>query len=48
MHNPNKNMKKEEITKEFPKGKENYCPQCYFEDDIVILRKECKHYILKK
>ena len=34
-----------EITKEFPEGKENYCPQCYFEDDKVILRKDCPHKI---
>lgn len=32
-----------EKTKEFPEGKENYCPQCYFDDDNVILRKECPH-----
>lgn len=32
-----------EKTKEFPQGKENYCPRCYFEDDKVILKSECKH-----
>lgn len=31
------------ISAEFPKGKENYCPQCYFEEDVVILRGECHH-----
>jgi hypothetical protein len=30
-------------TKEFPDGKENYCPRCYFEDDLVVLKKDCKH-----
>lgn len=30
-----------EVTSEFPKGKENYCPTCYFDDDKVILRSEC-------
>ena len=34
-------MKKVEITKEFPEGKENYCPRCYFEDNKVVLRKDC-------
>ena len=34
---------KGEITKEFPEGKESYCPQCYFEDDKTILRKDCPH-----
>lgn len=29
---------------EFPEGKENYCPICYFEDDKVILRIDCRHY----
>lgn len=33
----------ESETKEFPQGKDSYCPQCYFEDDIKVLRKECKH-----
>lgn len=28
---------------EFPEGKENYCPRCYFEDEVVVLRKDCKH-----
>ena len=36
---------KGEVTKEFPQGKENYCPRCYFEDDEVILRINCKHNI---
>jgi len=30
-------------TKEFPEGKDNYCPRCYFNDDKVILRKDCPH-----
>ena len=35
---------KEEITKEFPEGKENYCPKCYFQNEgRVILRKDCPH-----
>lgn len=33
----------EEVTEEFPKGKENYCPICYFEEDEVVLRVDCKH-----
>ena len=37
-----------EITKEFPEGKENYCPKCYFGEPPefkgkVILRKDCPH-----
>lgn len=32
-----------DVTDEFPKGKENYCPECYFEEDVVILRGECHH-----
>ena len=28
---------------EFPEGKENYCPRCYFEDEKTILRSECPH-----
>ena len=32
------------LLKEFPLGKENYCPQCYFENDKVILRIDCPHY----
>lgn len=28
---------------EFPEGKENYCPLCYFGDNKVILRKDCPH-----
>lgn len=31
------------ILAEFPKGKESYCPQCYFDDDKTILREECPH-----
>jgi len=31
------------MANEFPMGKESYCPQCYFEDDITILRENCKH-----
>lgn len=27
--------------KEFPQEKENYCPQCYFELERVILRSDC-------
>lgn len=27
---------------EFPEGKEHYCPQCYFENGIVVLRSECE------
>jgi hypothetical protein len=34
------------IEKEFPQGKESYCPQCYFEDEKVVLRSECKHNAL--
>lgn len=30
------------ITGEFPDGKDNYCPQCYFEDNKVVLRGDCK------
>lgn len=36
-------MEKGEVTKEFPEGKEKYCPRCYFENDKVILRKDCEH-----
>lgn len=32
-----------EVSEEFPQGKESYCPQCYFDDDKVILRKDCPH-----
>lgn len=28
---------------EFPKGKEEYCPRCYFEDEVTILRENCPH-----
>lgn len=28
---------------EFPEGKENYCPRCYFEDEKVVLKKDCPH-----
>ena len=31
------------MNKEFPQGKENYCPQCYFENEKVILRVDCGH-----
>lgn len=31
------------MNKEFPQGKENYCPKCYFGDEKVILRNDCKH-----
>jgi len=31
------------MSKEFPKGKENYCPICYFEDEKVVLREDCPH-----
>lgn len=39
---------KDEITKEFPKGKNSYCPKCYFGEPPefegkVILRKDCEH-----
>ena len=33
----------EDEKKEFPKGKDIYCPRCYFEDDEKVLRKDCKH-----
>jgi hypothetical protein len=36
---------KGEITKEFPLGKERYCPRCYFENDWVVLKEHCPHYI---
>lgn len=26
---------------EFPKGKERYCPRCYFENDVVALKEKC-------
>lgn len=32
------------MANEFPEGKENYCPRCYFEDDLTVLRSECKHF----
>lgn len=32
---------KEAESAEFPEGKENYCPQCYFDKDKVVLRAEC-------
>ena len=28
---------------EFDKIKDDYCPQCYFDDDKTILRKDCPH-----
>lgn len=33
----------EEVSPEFPKGKEPYCPRCYFERDVKLLRKDCPH-----
>ena len=30
-------------TKEFPQGKENYCPRCYFENEKVGRRLDCPH-----
>ena len=36
------------ITQEFPKGKEEYCPRCYFEDEVVILREDCPHRTTKQ
>lgn len=30
-----------EVTKEFPGGKEAYCPRCYFEDDKRVLQSDC-------
>lgn len=30
-----------EALKEFPEGKESYCPRCYFQDEKVILREDC-------
>lgn len=44
-----KNMKNTGIkTKEFPLGKERYCPRCYFGEPPtfegrVILREDCPH-----
>lgn len=35
-------------TSEFPLGKDNYCPQCYFEDDVKVLKKDCKHRTPKR
>ena len=32
---------KGKVTEEFPAGRENYCPQCYFENDEVIIRGNC-------
>lgn len=29
--------------REFPLGKDNYCPRCYFDDDKTVLRRDCKH-----
>lgn len=31
--------------KEFPQGKEAYCPRCYFENEKVVLRTECPHQV---
>ena len=45
------NTKEGEITKEFPEGKDNYCPQCYFgsppdfKGKGVVLRENCKGHI---
>ena len=39
---------KDKVLKEFPEGKENYCPRCYFQDEIVILRTECIHSVAPK
>ena len=36
------------ITQEFPKGKEEYCPRCYFEDEVTILREDCPHRTTKQ
>ena len=33
---------------EFPKGKEEYCPRCYFEDEVTILREDCPHRTTKQ
>lgn len=38
-----KPLPKPEAPQEFPKGKESYCPRCYFESDKTILRAECPH-----
>ena len=38
-----KQLKELEKSKEFPLGKENYCPRCYFENDKVVLREDCPH-----
>ena len=37
----------DEVTKEFPEGKESYCPRCYFDDDKVILRDLCHHHLYR-
>ena len=37
-------MNNGEVNKEFPEGKESYCPRCYFDDDKVILRDLCYHH----
>ena len=34
--------------KEFHEGKEAYCPQCYFELEKIVLRKECAGHQPKK
>lgn len=31
------------MNKEFPEGKDLYCPRCYFNDDRTILRRDCPH-----
>ena len=41
---PRDKMKtKGEVTKEFPLGEEDYCPKWYFENGMVVLRKDCSH-----
>lgn len=37
------NTQNGEVIQEFPRGKEMYCPRCYFDDDITVLRDDCKH-----
>jgi len=36
--------KKYEIVndKEFDRTKDEYCPRCFFEQDLKVLRKDCK------
>lgn len=35
-------MTKQTQKVEFPKGKESYCPRCYFELDEALERDNCK------